>query len=62
MSIVLDEPEDIDPQCICGVYHSEHSMLGCSDGFMTPEDWERQKAAMRDRIIEDDGYIYDDEG
>lgn len=39
------DPDDDDPQCVCGVYRSEHAMLayGCS-GFTTKGQWESEKS------------------
>ena len=39
-TIVPDVEEDDDPQCVCGVYRSEHAMMGCKEGFQTPAQWE----------------------
>lgn len=39
-----DDPAyDDDPQCVCGVYRSEHAMMGCSEGFQTAKAWESEK-------------------
>ena len=55
--------QDDDPQCVCGVFLSEHSMLGCSDGFITPQDWEVEKQRIYDQVLmENDGSYYDPDG
>lgn len=37
------EEVDDDPQCVCGVYRSEHAMMGCPEGFQTAKQWEAEK-------------------
>lgn len=48
----VDEYDD-DPRCVCGVYLSEHSAMGCPDGFQTPRQWERTKAEIGRRVHEE---------
>lgn len=55
-----DEEPDEDPQCVCGVYRSEHGLMGCPEGFQTKESWDRERDAIRDHIMR--GGDYDDEG
>jgi hypothetical protein len=31
--------DDDDPQCVCGTYRSEHSMMGCGEGFQRAGSW-----------------------
>jgi hypothetical protein len=47
------EEEDDDPRCVCGVYRSEHSMMGCPEGFQTPASWEVERAAIREEAYRD---------
>jgi len=52
------EPEDDDPQCVCGVYRSEHAMMGCQEGFQTAEQWRSEKQVIYDHVrMEDEGDI-----
>lgn len=51
-----DGDEDEDPQCVCGVYLSEHAMMGCADGFVTMEQWEQEMKAIERRAA----YLYDE--
>lgn len=73
LSILQDNPdeveEDDDPQCgACGVYRSEHTLCGCSDGFITADAWRVEREAIRERAfratdshLDDyDDYGYDD--
>lgn len=43
----IDEVEDDDPRCVCGVYRSEHAAMGCPEGFQTPEQWEAERSLIR---------------
>ena len=54
VSFCVEPYIDDDPQCVCGVYRSEHSMMGCSEGFQTPEQWEREREFIRS--LDDDEY------
>ncbi len=49
-----DENTDDDPQCVCGVYRSEHRMLGCPEGFQTAESWDQEREFIRS--LDDDTY------
>jgi len=51
---------DDDPYCVCGVALSEHGLLGCQEGFQTPEQWNRERDAIREHIWS--GGDYDDDG
>jgi len=58
-----EEIEDDDPQCVCGVYLSEHRMMGCPEGFQTSAQWEKERQAIRERVDRDYyGDAYDWEG
>ena len=50
-----DTPEEEDDaQCVCGVYRSEHAMMGCPEGFQTPAQWEKEKRAIWDALEAED--------
>lgn len=57
------EYEDDDPQCVCGVYRSEHSAMGCPEGFQTPAQWEAERARIAQQANRDEeGYwLYGDD-
>jgi hypothetical protein len=56
-----EEEEDDDPRCVCGVYLSEHALLGCDKGFTTPKEWEAEKRLIqRLARLEEDGMIGSD--
>lgn len=38
--------EDDDPRCVCGVYRSEHAMMGCPEGFQTAKQWDDERSAI----------------
>ena len=46
--------EDDDPICVCGTARSEHSMMGCHEGFQTAEEWEREREFIAE--LDDDMY------
>lgn len=50
--IAKDEEYD-DPPCCCGVYRSEHSMLGCGN-FQSPESWRTESEFITS--LDDDEY------
>jgi hypothetical protein len=61
------EDEDDNPQCVCGVYLSEHTLCGCPEGFQTPAQWEKERESIRQRAWDshlddygDYGYEYDE--
>ena len=60
----IESQEDDDPRCVCGVYRSEHAMMGCADGFQTPAEWEatkRQMQADADRQDREERGFYDED-
>lgn len=57
---INDEDYDDDPRCVCGVYRSEHALLGCPEGFQTAASWKVERDQIREGIFaEDDGDWYD---
>jgi hypothetical protein len=42
-----DSLVDDDPQCVCGVYRSEHGMMGCTEGFQTAGSWAVERKAIQ---------------
>jgi hypothetical protein len=57
----LEESDD-DPQCVCGVWESEHRAMGCGN-FQRRVQWEVEKAFIQsldddqfDAIYHPDGY------
>ena len=49
-----DHESDDDPQCVCGVYRSEHRAMGCREGFQTPEQWKSERDFLVS--LDDDDY------
>ena len=49
-----EDGEDDDPQCVCGVYRSEHALLGCPEGFQTAREWNRERDFIQS--LDDDEY------
>jgi hypothetical protein len=45
-----EEDHDDDPRCVCGVYRSEHALMGCPEGFQTPNQWASEREAIRARV------------
>ena len=54
----LEDAEEIDDVCVCGVYRSEHALCGCPEGFTTAKAWEREKAGIREMDAETEEAVY----
>lgn len=54
-----EEAKDDDPQCVCGVYRSEHSAMGCPEGFQTPAQWAEEREQIRAQAFAEADDDYD---
>ena len=50
---------DDDPQCVCGVYLSEHAAMGCSEGFQTPTEWNAWKRDVLPILLRQEDPYYE---